>query len=46
MRNPLTFFSKTGICKPLQKTKGKHIAKYRFFKTFLHGRCVTGLLDG
>jgi pyruvate,water dikinase len=39
MKSPLKLFSKNDVCLPLVNRAGKHVAKYRWFKTFLgHNR--------
>lgn len=35
MKNPFKLFSKNDVCKPLTNIQGRHVKKYRSFKTFL-----------
>ncbi len=35
MKNPFKLFSRNDVCKPLTNVQGRHVKKYRYFKTFL-----------
>lgn len=35
MKKHFSLFSRTNVCKPLVNTEGKHVEKYRVFRTFL-----------